>query len=81
MEKENIDKYPKVNLKQLKYDYHDSWLPFLFFIIPLAGAFCIFYFASSESKWIGFGFLFIFWSLYGFYLIMRPILLRIIIPI
>lgn len=81
IEEKNITKYSEFNLKQLKYDYRDFWLHFLFFIIPFAGTFCIFHFVDSKSKWIGFGFILIMWALYGFYLITRPLILRILIPI
>jgi succinate-acetate transporter protein len=80
-EKETIEKYSQFNVKQLRKDYNDFWISFIFFIVPLIGMYCIFHFVNHNSNWIGIGFILGIWALYGFYLVTRPLIIRIFIPL
>jgi len=78
---EIIDKYSKIDLRLLRKDYSFFWLPFFSFTVPFLGCVVIFHYADSESRWIGFAFLLLILSIYGFYLVLRPLILRILIPV
>lgn len=81
--KGDVDKYSFFSLKQLRSDYQHI-LIFLFyfiaFLIPSVLTYIIFHYADSHSKWIGFGFFTGLWAVVGLFLLIRPVILRIIIP-
>lgn len=82
IKEEKIAKYSEFNLKQMKDDYRNFRFPqFLYFIILIGGTYCIFHFADSDSRWIYLGFVLILLPLYGFCIIISPLILRIIIPL
>ena len=77
-----INRYSSVNLKQLTEDFRDNWkVPLIMFIVPMVVSALIFMFVDKGSNVIGIGFLFGLWAIYGFFLLTKPLYLRVIIPI
>lgn len=77
-----IKKYSIINLKQLKEDFRENWkVPLIMFMVPTVVSMLIFRFADKGSQVIGLGFLFGLWAIYGFFLLTKPIYLRVIIPV
>lgn len=82
--KEDVDTYSLFSLRQLRNDYRPIVLflfYFLAFLIPSLLTYAIFHYADSHSKWIGFAFLTGLWAVVGLFLLIRPVILRIIIPL
>lgn len=81
--KDEINSYMRFNLHQLKGFYIRNWKYILIFYFPnLIFTLCAVEYGSIRNYfWYGLGFISVVLSFMGAYLLIRPILLNILIPI
>lgn len=80
---ERVYQYSVFDFKKLKSDYH-SLLSFLFyfffFFIPFILTYFIYTYTNINGLWIIAFFMTAFWTLAGLFLLIRPLILRIVFP-
>ena len=81
--REKLSKYRKFAPQKIIADYKNYskiGLATLFFSVPLILAYLIYSYAELNSTWKTILFVFVLWSIFGFYHVARPFFLRLIFP-